>query len=190
MKKRNIIMLVVVAAIFVVAGVLVVVGITTHEEPGLTNPDNAWDHTELTVGCRQYATGTVEECDAVRSAVSTINNRLGFPMMRYVDATATDIEVTLGVPSDGSLSEPGGDATLTGSGTTYEHCRVRTSNTGTSELLHLTLYHELACHCLGLAHDDFDSSICRAEQSSTPMGQFPPRLTDFDRGLLRERYAP
>ena len=97
MKKRNIAMLVGLIALFVVAGVLVVVGVTTHTEAGLMEDWQSWDRDD-------------------------------FPL-------------------------------------TY---------------------------CLGLAHDDFKSSIMRRTQSSssTPMGAWPPRITDHDRDLLRERYAP
>jgi len=57
------------------------------------------------------------------------------------------------------------------------------------ELLNLTIHHELG-HCLGLAHDDFEQSIMRREQSPTPWGQLPPWISDDDRALVRSLYAP
>jgi len=195
MKTRNIIMLSVLVVLFVTAGVLVIVGVTTHTEPGFVAPQNSWDHIGLTVGCRVYPDVDPEdpECGAVQHAVGVINSRLGFTMMRYVtEATAAaDVTVTLGVPQDatGQTQHAGGFTVLEGSGTTYTHCEVTTTNTGTSEMRGLVLEHELGCHCLGLEHDDYESSICRAVQSSTPDRAFPPRLSDFDRTLLRGKYA-
>lgn len=192
-RTRNIIMAVVVAAIFVAAAVLLVVGITTHDEPGFAS-DNRWDHVPLIVACAGYGNDRQPDCEQASRVTIQVNRRVGFELFRYVDTGPDDADVlvVIGVPSDASShwSEAGGFAEVTGTSPTYELCFVQTSNTGSVEMLYLTLHHEIGCHCTGLAHDDFDSSICRPVQRPTPDGAFPPRLTDHDVELLRERYAP
>ena len=183
----------VIVAIFIAAGVLVIVGVVTHTEPGFVSPENAWDQDTidalagLTVGCSNYA-GGLEGCDVADDATETVNDRLGFSMFRYMGTFPdAEVQIVIGVPSEQGWMDPGGHTTLTGTGTTYEHCEVVTSNTGTAELLFLTLYHELG-HCLGLAHDDYEQSIMRPTQTSTPDRTIPPWISDFDRGLLRDKY--
>jgi len=111
-------------------------------------------------------------------------------MLRWLSDTTdeADVAVTVGAASEPGWAEPGGYTVLSGIVDTYQHCEVTTSNTGTEELLYLVSYHEIGCHCLGLAHDDFDSSICRPVQHPTPAGSFPPSLADSDRELLIKKY--
>jgi hypothetical protein len=185
-KTRNTVVIVAAALLLALAIVLIAIGVTTGTEAGLLSPENRWDHTPLTVGCEGYPSGR-EGCDTAVDAVDAINGRLGFEMLRVQEGGATDITVTVGVPAE----QGGGHATATGRSHRYAHCDVTTGNTGTTELLYLTLYHELGCHCLGLAHDDYESSICfEGTRRPTPDRAFHPKLSDFDRELLRGRYGP
>lgn len=201
MKTRNIIMIVAVVLIFLVGGGLAIYAAVRHEQTagteeffsgmdeGFVDSENAWDHTPLTVGCTNYA-GGMDDCEHVSRTAIVINERLGFEMFRYHGADSTaDVLVVLGVPSSGDERwEAGGYAELLGQGRTYNLCLVETSNTGTVELMQLTLHHEMGCHCLGLEHDESETSICRPVQTETPMGAFPPHLSDHDRALLRGKY--
>lgn len=191
MKARNIVMIVVVAALFVAAAVFLVVGITTHEEPGFTSPDHRWAQSAvpLSVGCRSHAAG-MEGCDAVEAAVEAINDRLGFAMLawRGADSTAA-IRVVTRAPVDVGADEPGGDYELRGGGSVYEGCEVWTRNVhAAGDLEMLTAEHELG-HCLGLAHDDYEQSIMFPDRAPTPARTLPPWISDHDRALLRARYG-
>jgi hypothetical protein len=215
MKTRNIIMIVVLVTLFVVAGVLVVVGVVTHSEPGLIGA--CWDGDSivryevdgadqcaelkwpedyvlpLTVGVS--ARGAEPDPDTwheVSVVVSSINQRLGFEMLALdpedagfcLEGHAICIEPH--VPYERGFMDHNGSAEHF-KAPTGMYCVARTSNTGTDELFGMVLEHELY-HCLGLAHDDFDSSIMRPQQRPTPDGQLPPRLTDSDRELLWQLY--
>jgi len=189
MKKRDIAMLVGLTVLFVVAGVLVVVGVTTHTEAGLMA--HRWDHMPLTVSCARYSEHTTGGCGDVSRTTTRINQRLGFPVLMMLDRSAVeaDVMIVVGAPAEiaSGWDEAGGDADIVAEDGLASLCFVQTRNTGTTELLHMVLEHELG-HCLGLAHDDFDSSIMRPTQRPTPDGVFPPRITDHDRALLRETY--
>jgi len=186
----------IIGALFVTAGVLVAVGVATHTEPGLSNPDARWDHTPLTVACHPYAGEEPDVCDVARGAVEVVNGRLGFAMLEWRGRHVghSDIEVTMRAPvevgSDGPCGAPGECFELEGSAGTYDSCAVRTMNvSGAGDLEWLVAYHGLG-HCLGLAHDDYEQSIMRPVQRPTPDRTIPPWISDFDRRLLRDLYAP
>lgn len=183
----------------VVCAALVAYGVLTHEEPGLKNPEAAWpkDKFPLTVSGSSYtAEGnkslTKDHKSALGSAIDTINSRLDFKVMRWAKAGETAlITVTVGMPHDETWEGPGGHYILKGSSVAKEwsSCEIQTSNTGTQELLYLTLYHE-GGHCLGLAHDKQSAvSIMRPVQHSSG-GGFPPWISDYDKKVLRGLYAP
>lgn len=209
MKTRNIIMIVVLALLFVAAGVLVIVGVATHEEAGLLGwcdetyaeeatqacPAPVWNHTPISItAMSDNPHPPMEPEEATRSVVDTINTRLGFELLRYDPdpghcMEAHSICVRIGEPREDEWMDTAGDARHHFDGPALHlYCDVRTSNTGTSELLLLVLQHEVL-HCIGLAHDDFEASIMRRSQTSTPDGEFPPRITDHDRALLRARFG-
>lgn len=191
----------IVVVLGVVALVLVIVGVVTHEEPGFTNPENRWDHVPLSVSCAGYVPADDEACETVEDVVSTINRRLGFVMLDYVPTPVVvegqetaEIHVRMRTPvevgDDGPCGAPGECFELTGSDGVYDECQVRTMNaSGPNDLEWLVVYHGIG-HCLGLAHDDFEISIMRPVQRPTPDRTLPPWITDFDRSILRERYAP
>lgn len=217
--RSNWIMLTVIAAIFIAAAVLLIVGLLTHREAGLMGvcwgadgtveryldaptddcPAVRWDGLPLRVKAMSNNPSPPDDPErAARRAIETINERLGFELLRYEEdgldhcMEAHAVCIRIGEPRQPRWMETAGDTMhFRGSGDGEPlYCEVRTSNTGTIELLDLVLEHEIY-HCLGLAHDDFDSSIMRSTpMAHVPDGQFPPRLTDSDRDLLRALYAP
>lgn len=183
--------------IAVAAIVGVAVGVMQHSEPGFFAEGPLWvcPRTRPPEVCvRSYAAaaddevslGSAEDRDAVALGVSAVNARLGFEMYRLApeDQVTCEVTVTLGVPSERGFQEPGGSAVLhRGS----ETCDIDVAN-ATGEMRALVLHHELG-HCLGLAHDDYELSIMRPVQSLTPDRELPPRISDFDRDLLRNVYG-
>lgn len=210
METRNIVMLVGIGVLTVAALGFIVAGVVTHTEAGLLT---ACDHpsTRLDYGANCYdvtwerdqfplqvhATTTnpfppSDPADATRSVISLLNSRLGFTALQWTDDPATaDIAVTIGVAQEvglwmadanGATSHiRGGDRTLS--------CEISTWNTGTVELLDKVLTHEMG-HALGLAHDDFPDSAMYYTVIPDGARLTRGRLTDYDRGLLRDLYSP
>lgn len=177
------VMVVVGLSVLAVAGVLY--GVSTHTEAGLmqVTPEWAADDFPLTVCPSSYVEPQEAAVLAVHNAVSTTNTRLGFKAFE-IDCQGTPaVTVIVGVPAERGQMNEGGVADIR-----PRSCAVQTANTGTAELLDLVLQHELG-HCLGLAHDDFESSIMRPRQSPTPDMAFPPSITDSDRAMLALRYG-
>lgn len=176
------------AIIALVASMGVAYGVMTHSEPGLSTSSISWpeDRIPLDVCPHSYVGSSTDAVLVVAEAITTTNERLGFEVFRpSLDPESCDVTVEIGVPAEVGWMDPGGDARVVNGPV----CEVRTSNTGTTEILGLVLQHELG-HCLGLDHDEWDGSIMRREQSSTPSGQLPPRITDLDRALLVDLYGP
>lgn len=196
---KNWLMFGVLVTLFVVAGVLVIVGVVTHEEPGFASPENSWGHTPLSVTCQGYVDADDDACSVVEDVVGVVNSRLDFNMLVWTEADpgeTGDIHFTMNAPvevgSDGPCGAPGECFELTGTShdSTYTRCMVQTMNVaGGGDLQWLVTYHGVG-HCLGLAHDDYDQSIMRPTQRPTPDRALPPWISDYDRGLLRDRYAP
>lgn len=199
-------MAIIVGVLCVVSLAGVIYGVATHEEPGF-DPSMTFIADDVAHGRTRapidtcvssytsededgIGTPTSEHLGMVRSAGGIINQRVGFellnvgPINRVGDIRPVDcmIMVNVGVPQDVERDEGGGWAYRC-----HDSCCVDISNTGTSELASLVIQHELG-HCLGLAHDDWEGSIMRRTQSETPDREFPPRITDSDRDLLREAY--
>lgn len=202
--------------VLVVAVVLVIIGVATHDEPGLMG--GCWKDNRV----HRYEVDGVDTCDPIqwdkeafplRTAVRTnnehppadpedataavidkINGRLDFKAFE-LDRSAQNICyeghavcIEVGVAHEPMWMDTSGDAQFWTSNFGMV-CEVRTSNTGTSEMLHLVLEHELG-HCLGLAHDDYLQSIMYGGKlKPTPSGTIPPWISDHDRKLLRSMYA-
>lgn len=168
---------------------MVIYGVTQHSEPGLFA--EPWERSAmpLEVCARGYVSGYDELArERTQDAIGVMNERLAFEAF-YLTSAPThaaecDVVIVINAPIEPGWLDPGGDA-LVEPGL----CNVRTAGTGTLEMTHLVLQHELG-HCLGLAHDDWVGSIMRRTQVETPLNEFPPRITDSDRELLRDRYAP
>jgi len=187
-RALNIAMLVAIGLLTVGALVGVILGVTTHKEPVFMHPGKSWDSTPLGVACTGYVESRESDCEVVEGVIDRINTRLGFRAYRLSDGVDPSVTITIGVPSEQGWIDPGGDAELSWQGDRFLSCRVRTSNTGTSELLFLTLHHELG-HCLDLAHDDYEQSIMRPVQRPTPDQTMPPWISDADRAALRGLYG-
>lgn len=182
---------------------LLVFGVFTHKEAGLTRSEITWEKSKfpLTVSTKAYEGSNAEASSAVQAAVKAVNSRLGFQALRNVSGVASaDVQVTVGVPQDSTnntttsgyalaLKDAGGFFRANISQTDPSHwsnCAIETSNTGIITILDLVLQHELG-HCLGLAHDDFNSSIMYPVQSE--YDGLPPTFTDSDKKILRGLYA-
>lgn len=203
--------------ITVLAVVLTVVGILTHSEAGLmtactvdsprdgaTVYDYDGECFEVSLEGRApfivtlpfaFDAGgripkTKDYREVLNATVSKINRRVRFELLRVGDPSRAHEADILYFPEerpDEGLRDANGSAQHLIGGRGGVHCFVHTFNVPDEELEELVLMHEIG-HCLGLAHDDFDSSIMRVTQQSTPMGQFPPSVTDSDVELLRSVY--
>lgn len=197
--KRNTYFIIGAVVLMVVAIVMIVIGVSTHEEPTLISPENSWERTPLLVSCQLYGVTAHESpearrendraCQTVWDVIETVNIRLGFQMLSMTGDVGGVIHVSMRSPVEVGMDGPGGHFDLVGTGTEYERCEIRTMNVsgGASDLEWLTVYHEIG-HCLGLAHDDYRQSIMFPTQEPTPDRTLPPWISDFDRAALREKY--
>lgn len=207
-------MAIIIGVLVLAAGGGVIYGVTTHTEAGF-DPDFNFIPGERTAGretlpldvcvgsydpshdgnpnyrppgggdANGIQRASEHDLAAVTSAAGVINTRVGGVPLLHVESIATGrclILVNVGVPEDSSWDDaPGGRAWRCGNG-----CCIETSNTGTDEVLDLALQHELG-HCLGLGHDNYESSIMYPAVHPVSSG-FPPRLSDSDRTLLDQTY--
>lgn len=196
-----------IALLFLVVIILLPIGILTHEEAGLMNacdtPSGAlnyegmcyqvkWERSQFPLDVYISTTNLHPPTDpegAAQSAVELLNFRLGFPALRLSPDPSAEIRIDFETMQDvgrTAMRDAGGDA--------LHHrqdgrlwCVLRTWNNGSVEMVDKVLVHELG-HCLGLAHDNFSDSAMSEELR--PDGDLitRPRITDFDRNLLRELY--
>ena len=168
---------------------LVIYAVATHGESGFSSKAYKWNKKDFPL-----PVGIVNEDpklsqlnrEALRSAVSITNNRLGFQAFQISSAGAfwyerVRITVEFQVPYEKDKMEHSGLATCM-----QDFCRVQICNVGTLAGTVLALRHELG-HVLGLAHDDFEDSLMY-EGGLNENQQY--RLTDYDRSIIRARYAP
>lgn len=210
MKTRNIVMLVILGVLAVTALVLVIVGVATHTEAGLLTAcdhpssrldysgdcfDVQWERDQFPLLVHASTSNPhppADPEDATRSVIRLLNGRLGFDALQWTDTPEeADITVTIGVAQEVGLwmDDANGAASHIRLPDGGLRCEVTTWNTGTNEMLDKVLTHEMG-HALGLAHDDFEDSAMY--YSVRPDGARITRLriTDHDRNLLRELYAP
>lgn len=198
-------MAIIIGLLTAVVLVLVVVGVTTHTEPGLSSEFTALHFERNTprpipVCVTGYSSehdgpepyqqqpATDEELSAVAHAVQSINDRVGMHLLDSGNPTDSRcvIHVQLGVPYDETWTDPGDHAWPC----TTSACCIQTSNTGQVGITGLVIQHGLG-HCIGLADDCFNSSImcgghCCDMQEGAGLG---PRMTDSDRALIRQLYG-
>jgi len=206
MQRKWIVTLVIAGIIAVGAIAGLIYGISTHTEPGFDEDAAPWDREDipLKVTCRGYTSDRDSDCAVALDVIEVANSRLGFKALAYEPSPATKtttVEVIIGVPQnvgddptgdgqddEGNLYHAGENTGLYSVGGKASRCVIRSSNTGSDTMLWLVLYHGFG-HCFGLAHDDFELSIMRPVQREMEASKIPPWFTDYDRGLLRERYA-
>jgi hypothetical protein len=179
------------------------------KEPGFIEGVPQWEASDFPLGVavfrysaegekRIFASGD-EAAGTVDEIINRVNVRLGFSAFEPV-AVTDEGKVRIVVNAPQLVGESGvgqiGEALFhTGEYTRIHHinlraamCEVRTSNTGTLEMLGKAVYHGLG-HCLGLADGDAPPSIMQRELSSTPDRVIPEWVSDNDRRIIRERYA-
>lgn len=197
------------AVIFTITVVgLLVWGIYNHTEPGfltgcwkqgvfhftdaggkevcdeVVEPQWPFDQLPITV---QLSGSTDRGAEAiVARQVEALNDRLGFKLLSTV-ATGGDIEVLWNAPYVAGGHSPSGSCKLTrAEGKGYHGEIVIRGMHSVGAYAHV-VYHELG-HCgLLLAHDDFASSPMSDTQQNVDAAR-GPRLTDYDRDIIRERY--
>lgn len=172
-------------AALAIAGV--VYGVMTHEESGWMAEGPLWQESDIPVSVcpATYSNLVATNSDTAHAlyVVSLLNSRVGSEVYRVSSDPDCSLTLTYGAPSQQGWQDPGGSATLNWGA---HLCDVEISNV-TGEIRTLVVYHELG-HCLGLAHDNYDSSIMRPVQRYTPQGQIPPQFSDSDVSLLRDHY--
>lgn len=147
----------------------------------------------------------------VRDAIELINYQLGYTHLRLLSVedsgkkSAADIRIVYGTPyeiGDGTTSSDRADgvckflrkkrdivdANSVDDSYLLPHINIR--NLGDVQLSYWILIHELGHCALGLAHDDYVSSIMYPKISLNDIagGRFI-RFTDTDRKALRHKYA-
>lgn len=181
-------MVAVLALLFVAAGVILIVGIATHDEPTFRDDAITWERSDFPL--RTCARDRrAEDIDphalaALHDVLQTVDARLGFQALIFVEDEPCAILVTFGVPVEPGWQDPGGYAEWSAG---ERYCDVGIANVH-GELMGLVIYHELG-HCLGLDHDDYEQSIMYPAQRQTPDGRLPPWISDHDRAAIRERYG-
>lgn len=198
MKRSGFWALVFAVVLAVVALVLVVVGVVTHDEPTLRDDAIAWDRSDFPLEvCAEDTRATAHDGapGELAHAIRVTNARLGFSALVASPGGACDVRVTFGVAAEAEWSSAAGASDEVqwvdpGGYARWNHgekfCDVGIVNV-VGELMQLTIQHELG-HCLGLDHDTWEGSIMRPVQSETPMGQLPPWISDMDRKAIRDRW--
>lgn len=167
--------------------ILIVYGVLTHKEAGFTpGGKTRWEKSDFPLSIaivKQDDELGKMNAKALMGAVDALNSRLGFEAFAYPDVLPckADVEVNFQVPYEKDRMETSGLATCK-----KGRCQVDICNTATLAATSLAVRHELG-HVLGLDHDDFEDSLMYGGELNA--GQ-QYRLTDYDRSIIRARYAP
>lgn len=194
------IMLAIVAVISILAVVGVVIGVATHNEPGLMRV--CWNQFNTVVSDYDCAEGTEiswptatfplgVETDGyvgeVQTSIDLINTQVGCDLLAYQEPSGfrpADITIT----SEAIMSR--GDER---GGSTWhlrddDRLRARIELYAAGSMAQRILVHELG-HALGLAHDPFTASIMYPTQYDSVGRLEMITLTDSDRNLLHRLYC-
>lgn len=208
MNIGNIVMVVVAALVLVAAIVGVIVGVSTHTEPGLQNvcwmPDGhaqvqnltcehpeelRWDRTHFPL----TVSGPTDD-STIPSAVEFVNQEMGCVVLSWEPTRGSTAEVTVEPNATldvGGAFERGGGTIFTRGASGRMEASVLLAPVGSDFLRERVLVHEFG-HVLGLAHDPFQASIMYATydpsvDDDTHVDIF--RFTDNDRQLIHNLYC-
>jgi len=204
----NIVMYVVFALLTVGAIVGVIVGVTTHTEPGLLsvcwNLDGTADYTApcTTPANLQWDRARIPlivdappDSSEVSEAVSIVNHQIGCEVLRLHPGAGltADINVALDQPAqvapNGIEVDAGGSCRHVRGATGRMFAVVETVNVTDPTSKTRVLVHEFG-HALGLAHDPFESSIMYPTQPAQGSDTLDLiRFTDSDTHLLNSLYC-
>lgn len=206
--KSKIIIISVISLVSVAIIGSIVYGVVSHTEAGLLrvcwtsggaadyNQDNCSFPQEIRWQERDFplsVSGNVEDSTEITSAIEIVNSQMGCELLRQVPRAqlggllAPRVRVTLNDTATVHVDRVGG---LTNHGMVENgdiYAAVSTFMLTNSYMTMRTLVHEFG-HVLGLAHDDFRSSIMFPEQTSTEEMDFIIFST-HDRNLIHNLYC-
>lgn len=173
---------------------LIVYGVLTHKESGLlqacaTLPARVADYTGTCFDVKWhklplsvYGIGDKDQARVLRNEVGAINAQLGFHALKISSSADADVSVLFNQAPAKNLPKEGGTTTHYFAADNFaKKAEIRVYNVVLIELLGPVIQHELG-HAIGLAHDDFRSSIMMIGSGTGS------RITDYDRALLRKLY--
>jgi hypothetical protein len=186
---------------------LIIYAITNHTEAGLLNvcwssggaadynqancsfsEEVRWDADDFPLTVSDES----EESSEIQSAIEVVNSQMGCELLRFVPRSQQGmstprVQVRLNDIVTPRIDRVGG---LTNHGRISNgemYASVSTFMLTDSYMVMRTLVHEFG-HVLGLAHDDFRSSIMYPEQTSSEQLDFI-MFSDHDRNLIHNLYC-
>lgn len=200
MDIRNKIMIGIGIALTLGAIIGVIVGVTTHTEAGLmsvcwqldgaanyegegcVSPEEImWDNSHMPL-----SVNTPGDPGEVSEAVDLVNSQVGCTVLSLGTNTDPDVLVLLNEPVLVGVDDAGGATShhrVNGRMTSI----IRTFMVGDPYMHLRVLTHEFG-HALGLAHDDFESSVMFPSQPTSSNMDFV-MFSDNDRNLLNTLYC-
>lgn len=168
----------------IAAIILVVYGVLTHKEAGFTaGGSTRWERGDFPLRVsivQQDMTLDDMNRESLSTAMSLMNHRLGFAAFQIANEDA-HVAFLFQVPYEKGRMEKSGLATCK-----EKWCKVEICNVPTVTEMTLAIRHELG-HVLGLDHDDFEDSLMYGGELNAGQQYW---LTDYDRSIIRAKYAP